>query len=274
MKNLKLCTKKYKDQITTFKVGDVEIGKDFLMIAGPCSVDSEEQVVQTAIGVKQKGANMLRGGAFKPRTSPYDFQGLGQRGLDLLKIASKESGLPFVTEVIDTRDVAMVADYADMVQVGARNMQNFALLQEVGRCGKPVLLKRGMSATIEEWLNAAEYILKEGNNRVVLCERGIRTVETYTRNTFDVSAIAALKGITHLPVIADPSHATGRVELIEPMCKSAVAAGADGLMVEVNIIPEESFCDSEQALSVEQFGNIFKEVNMLQEFLNKKLVVR
>ncbi len=272
MNNLKLIIKAHK-QKTTFKVGNVEIGKDFLLIAGPCSVDNKEQIIQTALGVKKAGANMLRGGAYKPRTSPYAFQGLGRKGLEYLKEASVISGLPIVTEVVDTRDVYLVAEFADILQIGARNMQNFALLQEAGRCGKPVLLKRGMYATIEEWLNAAEYILKEGNEDVILCERGIRTIETYTRNTLDLSAVASLKNLTHLPVITDPSHATGRIELLEPMSKSSIIAGADGLMLEVSISPKEALCDAKQALDIEQFEKIAAEIKNTLKFRDSNFVL-
>lgn len=266
MKKLKLVTKDYREK-TCFKIGNINIGKDFLMIAGPCSVENEEQIIQTALAVKKSGANMLRGGAYKPRTSPYDFQGLGRKGLEYLKKASEITGLPIVTEVIDTRDVFLVGEYADMLQIGARNMQNFSLLQEVGKANIPVMLKRGMHSTIEEWLNCAEYILKEGNERVILCERGIRTVETYTRNTLDLSAVSALKELTHLPVIVDPSHGTGIVSLLEPMCLSSISAGADGLMLEVHISPKDALCDAKQALTPEQFDKIFQKVSKLNTFL-------
>lgn len=276
MEKLKLVKKEYKNK-TSFKIGDINIGQDFLMIAGPCSVENEEQIVQTALAVKKSGANMLRGGAYKPRTSPYDFQGLGRKGLEYLKKASEVTGLPIVTEVIDTRDVFLVGEYADMLQIGARNMQNFSLLQEVGKANIPVMLKRGMHSTIEEWLNCAEYILKEGNENVILCERGIRTIETYTRNTLDLSAVSALKELTHLPVIVDPSHGTGVVSLLEPMCLSSIAAGADGLMLEVHIRPKEAMCDAKQALSPEQFDKIMKKVSKLNKFvwnLNKNDLIR
>lgn len=265
MNKLKLTTREYKEK-TSFKIGDVNIGEDFLMIAGPCSVESEEQITQTAVSVKKSGANMLRGGAYKPRTSPYDFQGLGRKGLEYLKKASEMTGLPIVTEVIDTRDVFLVAEYADVLQIGARNMQNFSLLQEVGRANVPVMLKRGMNATIEELLNAAEYILKEGNERVILCERGIRTVETYTRNTLDISAIAALKTLTHLPVIADPSHATGRAELIEKMCLGSIMAGCDGLMTEVHYHPDEALCDGKQTVDTKKFAEMMKNITQTRKF--------
>lgn len=268
MEKLKLVKKEYKNK-TSFKISDINIGEDFLMIAGPCSVENEEQIIQTALSVKNSGANMLRGGAYKPRTSPYDFQGLGRKGLEYLKKASEITGLPIVTEVIDTRDVFLVGEYADMLQIGARNMQNFSLLQEVGKANIPVMLKRGMHSTIKEWLNCAEYILKEGNEKVILCERGIRTIETYTRNTLDLSAVSALKELTHLPVIVDPSHGTGVVSLIEPMCLSSIVAGADGLMLEVHIRPEEALSDAKQALSPEQFDGIMKKVTKLNKFVSE-----
>jgi len=268
MDNLKLVNKKNSEDKTTFKIGNIEVGEDFLMIAGPCSVDNEEQIIQTAIAVKKAGANMLRGGAYKPRTSPYAFQGLGLKGLQYLKKAGEIADLPIITEVVDTRDVYLVAEYADVLQIGARNMQNFSLLQEAGRTNKPVLLKRGFYATLEEWLNAAEYIMNEGNQQVILCERGIRTVETYTRNTLDLSAVASLKNITHLPIITDPSHATGRLELIEPMCLSSIVAGCDGLMLEVHINPKDALCDAKQALNPIQFSNIMSKINLTNNFYN------
>lgn len=266
MENLKLSIKNNKKDIIKFKIKNLEISKDFLMIAGPCSVEDEEQIIQTAIGVKKFGANMLRGGVFKPRTSPYSFQGIGKKGLIFLKNASIETGLPILTEVLDTRDVETVCEYADILQIGSRNMQNFSLLQEVGRSKKPVLLKRGRSATIAEWLCAAEYIMNEGNLNLILCERGIRTPETYTRNTLDVSAISAIKNISRLPIIADPSHATGRPELILPMCESCIMAGADGLMLEVHISPKNSLCDAKQAISVSKFGKIMQKINQVYNF--------
>ena len=250
---------------TTFRVGGVEIGKDFLMIAGPCSVESREQITEIAFFLKEAGADMLRGGAYKPRTSPYSFQGLGRVGLEYLREAGDAAGLPIITEVIDTRDVYLVDEYADVLQIGARNMQNFSLLQEVGKARKPVLLKRGMNATIEEWMNCAEYILAGGNDRVMLCERGIRTHETYTRNTLDLSAVAALKGLTHLPVIVDPSHATGRRELIAPMSLAAAVAGCDGLEIEVHNCPEKALSDSGQQLHFQEFEQLAKKVRKIHE---------
>src|SRR3989338_3563451 len=239
IKNIKLAALNGSGR-TIVNVGAVRVGHGFTIIAGPCGVESEAQILTTARAVKEAGADMLRGGAFKPRTSPYAFQGLGLKGLKLLEKAREETGLPIVTEVIDTRDVSWVSEYADVLQIGARNMQNFSLLKEVGKANKPVLLKRGMYSTIEEWLNCAEYILNEGNPDVILCERGIRTFETYTRNTLDLSAVPAIKELTHLPIITDPTHGTGRVSLIPPMCLAAVAAGCDGLIIEVCPNPEEA----------------------------------
>jgi 3-deoxy-7-phosphoheptulonate synthase len=252
---------------TVVRVDHLRIGEGFTVIAGPCSVESEDQTVETAVAVKAAGADALRGGAFKPRSSPYAFQGLGLSGLKILRRAKEETGLPIITEVIDSRDVFWVSEYADVLQVGARNMQNFSLLKEVGRTDKPVLLKRGMNSTIEEWLNCAEYILNEGNPNVILCERGIRTFETYTRNTLDLSAIPALKELTHLPVIVDPSHATGRVSLIPSLSLAALAAGADGIIVEVHIRPAEALCDKEQALEPVQFSAMMDKLRSLQTFM-------
>ncbi len=264
MKNLKLVItqdKKANSTKTEIKIGDLTIGKDFLMIAGPCSIESEEQIMKVAKAVKAAGANMLRGGAYKPRTSPYSFQGLGRLGLQYLSKAGLETGLPIITEVVDTRDVYLISEYADVLQIGARNMQNYSLLVEVGKVRKPVLLKKGMNATIEEWLNCAEYIMKAGNPNVILCERGIRTMETYTRNTLDLSAVAVAKNLTHLPVIVDPSHATGRVELIRPMTLSAVMAGCDGLMIEVHPSPCDALSDSDQQLTPDQFKALMVDIN-------------
>lgn len=266
--NLKLVNKTHAKENTFFSVGNVAVGKDFIAIAGPCSVESKEQITRIAYHVKEAGANMLRGGAYKPRTSPYAFQGLGRKGLEYLKKAGNLTGLPVVTEVVDTRDVFLVCEYADVLQIGARNMQNYSLLQEVGRTGMPVLLKHGMHSTIEEWLNCAEYILNEGNEKIIMCERGIRTIETFTRNTMDLSAVAALKQLTHLPVITDPSHGTGKVELIEPMCLSSLMAGCDGIMVEVHDRPREALCDGEQALLPAQFAMIMDKLNKLRKFKN------
>jgi 3-deoxy-7-phosphoheptulonate synthase len=267
MKNIKLTSLQEREK-TIVHVGHVTVGKGFCVIAGPCSVESEQQTIETARAVKEYGADMLRGGAFKPRTSPYAFQGLGLKGLKILKKAKEETGLPIVTEVIDTRDVPWVMEYADVLQIGARNMQNFSLLKEVAKTRKPVLLKRGMNSTIEEFLNCAEYILDGGNPDVILCERGIRTFETYTRNTLDISAVPALKELTHLPVIIDPSHASGRVSLISPLSLAAIAAGADGLMVEVHINPAEAVCDKEQTLSPAQFKKMMEKIRSLYQFIS------
>jgi 3-deoxy-7-phosphoheptulonate synthase len=267
MKNLKLVARETKKG-TVVKVSDVEIGRDFVVIAGPCSVESEKQILDTARAVKAAGANMLRGGAFKPRTSPYSFQGLGIKGLKILEKAKKETGLPIVTEVVDPRDVSWVAEFADILQIGTRNMQNFSLLKEVGGSGRPVLLKRGMHSTLEEWLNCAEYILSEGNPDVILCERGIRTFETYTRNTLDLSAVPAIKELSHLPIIIDPTHSTGRISLIASMSMAAVAAGADGMIVEVHHKPQEALCDADQALTPDVFANMMKRLRPLKSFLN------
>lgn len=267
MKNLKLASQE-TEQRTVVKVSSVEIGRDFVVIAGPCSVESEAQILTTARAVKAAGADMLRGGAFKPRTSPYAFQGLGIQGLKILEKARKETGLPIVTEVVDPRDVSWVAEFADVLQIGTRNMQNYSLLKEVGKSGRPVLLKRGMYSTLEEWLNCAEYILSEGNPDVILCERGIRTFETYTRNTLDLSAVPAIKELSHLPIIIDPTHSTGRISLIASMSMAAVAAGADGMIVEVHHKPQEALCDADQALTPDMFANMMKRLRPLKSFIN------
>jgi len=266
MKNLKLASQETQHR-TVVRVSDVEIGSDFIVIAGPCSVESENQILDTARAVKAAGADMLRGGAFKPRTSPYSFQGLGIQGLKILEKAKQETGLPIVTEVVDPRDVSWVAEFADVLQIGTRNMQNFSLLKEVGRAGRPVLLKRGMYSTLEEWLNCAEYILSEGNPDVILCERGIRTFETYTRNTLDLSAVPAIKELSHLPIIIDPTHSTGRISLIASMSMAAVAAGADGMIVEVHHKPQEALCDADQALTPDMFASMMKRLRPLKSFL-------
>ncbi len=261
LKPFKLVSRDFQPDDTVVRVGNSAIGGGaFGVIAGPCSIESEPQMLETAHAVKAAGATMLRGGAFKPRTSPYAFQGMGVDGLKLLRAAGDSVGLPVVTEVLDVRDAAVVAEYADVLQVGARNMQNFMMLDELGTMRKPILLKRGLSATIEELLSAAEYVLKGGNRDVILCERGIRTFETYTRNTLDLAAVAALKSLTHLPVIADPSHATGRRDLIGPMARAAIAAGADGLMIEVHPDPEHARCDGPQSLTPADFETLMADL--------------
>lgn len=271
MKNLKLVKLEDPAKRTKIKIGDTILGQDFVVIAGPCSVESEEQTLKTAEAVKAGGGNMIRGGAFKPRTSPYDFQGLGLKGLKILEKAKQLTGLPIVTEVIDPRDVTWVCEYADVLQIGARNMQNYSLLKEVGKADKPVLLKRGMYSTLREWLNCAEYILAEGNPDVILCERGIRTFETYTRNTLDLSIVPALKELTHLPVVVDPSHGTGKLSLVENMSLAAVAAGADGLLLEVHINPAEAKSDADQQLTPAQFKHVMDKVLKLKKFMNDNI---
>ncbi len=271
MQNLKLVKLGENKEKTRVKIGDLVIGDQFVVVGGPCGVESEEQTLKTAEAVKAGGGLMFRGGAFKPRTSPYDFQGLGLEGLKILEKAKMLTGLPIVTEVIDPRDVSWVCEFADVLQIGARNMQNFSLLREVGKAGKPVLLKRGMYSTLKEWLNCAEYILAEGNPNVLLCERGIRTFETYTRNTLDLSMVPAIKEITHLPVLVDPSHGTGRLSLIEKMSLAAVAAGADGLLLEVHVNPCEAKSDADQQLTPEQFAALMKKLIKLSKFMSDKI---
>jgi len=253
---------------TRIPVGRSIIGQDFLVIAGPCSVENEAQTLDIAHAVKVAGADLLRGGAFKPRSSPYAFQGLGLKGLKILVKAREETGLPIVSEALDTRDVAWMCDYVDILQIGARNMQNFPLLKEAGKSRTPVLLKRGMNATLAEWLNCAEYILNEGNPSVILCERGIRTFETYTRNTLDLSAVPAIKELSHLPVIIDPAHGTGRAALVGSMSLAAVAAGSDGLIVEVHNDPASALSDRDQALTPGQFAELVRKVRLLRGFMD------
>ena len=257
----KLVSRQIHPQRTVIEVGNVRIGgPDVVVIAGPCSVESREQLLSTAHGVKKAGASMLRGGAYKPRSSPYDFQGLGQEALEFLAEAREQTGLPVVTEVMSTEDVDLICQYADMLQVGARNMQNFSLLRALSTVNKPILLKRGPSATVKEWLLAAEYLLSGGNNNVVLCERGIKTFETETRNTLDLAAVALARDLSHLPVIVDPSHATGRPSLIGPMSRAAIATGADGLMIEVHSCPERALCDGGQSLDFDAFATVMHEL--------------
>ncbi len=261
LKPFKMASREYKVDNTIIKIGNATFGDGSVpVIAGPCAVEGREQFIETAVAVWERGALMLRGGAFKPRTSPYSFQGLGEEGLKIMAEARAITGLPIVTEVMDQKSVPMVAEYVDMIQIGARNMQNFYLLKEVGRYNKPVLLKRGLSATIEEWLMAAEYILDSGNSQVILCERGIRTFETYTRNTLDLSAIPVVKNLSHLPVIVDPSHGTGKRDLVIPMSLAAVACGCDGLIVEVHTNPAEAWSDGPQSLTPDDFGVLTTQV--------------
>lgn len=268
LKPYKLVSREFKEEDTIVRIGDVEIGSgEPVVIAGPCSVEGERQIVETAIAVKQRGALLLRGGAFKPRTSPYSFQGLGEEGLRYLKKAREETGLLVVTEVMDAMDVELVAEYADVLQIGARNMQNFKLLKAVGKIDKPVLLKRGMSATLTEFLLSAEYILSEGNSQVILCERGIRTFVEYSRNTLDLNVVPMVKKVSHLPIIVDPSHGTGRRELVIPLALAALVAGADGLIVEVHPHPEQSWSDADQTLSLEEFDFLMKKVKSLVRWM-------
>jgi len=261
----KRCSRDFQPQDTVIEVGDMKLGGgNFCLIAGPCSVETHEQIIDVAKSVKAAGATVLRGGAFKPRTSPYDFQGLGALGIEMLEEAKKETGLPIITEVMNVTQLPLFEN-VDIIQVGARNMQNFDLLKEVGKMKKPILLKRGLCATMKEWLMSAEYIMSEGNEQVILCERGIRTYETYTRNTLDLSAVPTLKNLTHLPVVVDPSHATGQSRLVRPMALAAAAAGADGLMIEVHNDPKNALCDGAQSLTPEQFKDVADAVKRVLE---------
>ena len=271
----KLAGREFKPSDTIIEVGGVRIGDgSFVVMAGPCSIESEEHMVTTARAVAGAGAHILRGGAFKPRSSPYAFRGLGEEGLKHLATAREESGLPVITEVMAVEDVDLVARYADILQIGARNMQNFNLLDEVGRVPKPVMLKRGLSGTIEEWLLAAEYIMARGNHEVILCERGIRTFETATRNTLDLAAVALVKDLSHLPVICDPSHGTGRWQLVQPMSRASVAVGADGVMVEVHPNPDHALSDGAQSLTFENFDAMIRSLVPVAEAVQRRLAPR
>jgi 3-deoxy-7-phosphoheptulonate synthase len=267
----KLVSREFKKEDTVIKVAQNTAigGKKIAVIAGPCSIESEKQLFNIAKKIKQAGASILRGGAFKPRSSPYTFQGLGEKGLKILKKASAEFAIATVTEVMDTRDVELVAKYADILQIGARNMQNFNLLKEVGQTKKPVILKRGLSATIKELLMSAEYILSEGNFNVILCERGIRTFEDYTRNTLDISAVPAIKMLSHLPIIVDPSHAAGKWGMVSPLSKAAVAAGCDGLIIEVHHNPQEALSDGPQQLLPGNFSQLMKELKIVAKAVQR-----
>ena len=269
----KKANRKFHPEDTIVRAGEAVIGGgNFSVIAGPCSVESEEQVVGIAEAVKASGAAMLRGGAFKPRTSPYSFQGMGTPGLDLLLEAKKATGLPIVSEIMAPRYVELFEEKVDVVQIGARNMQNFDLLKEVGRMSKPILLKRGLSNSYEEWIMSAEYIMSEGNENVILCEWGIRTFETYTRNTLDLSAIPAVKKMSHLPIIVDPSHAAGMAWMVEPLAMAAIAAGADGLIIEVHNDPPRAKCDGQQSLTPAQFDILMRKMGVLVDLMGKKLI--
>jgi 3-deoxy-7-phosphoheptulonate synthase len=270
----KLASRSFKPAGTVVTVGDVRIGGDEVVVmAGPCAVESEAQVRAAAAAVRRAGAKVLRGGAFKPRSSPYSFQGLGEEGLRLLRWAADEHGLKVVSEVMDVSQVSLLDRYADILQVGARNMQNFTLLRELGLVRKPVLLKRGISATIEEWLLSAEYVLAGGNGDVILCERGIRTFENYTRNTLDISAIPVVKKLSHLPIIADPSHGTGRRDKVAPMARAAVAAGADGLIIEVHCDPDHALSDGAQSLLPAQFDRLMAELRIIAPAIGRSICV-
>ena len=269
----KKANRKFHPEDTVVSVGNAKIGGgNFSVIAGPCSVESEAQICAVAEDVKRSGAALLRGGAFKPRTSPYSFQGMGASGLDLLMEAREKTGLPIVTEIMDPRMADLFEREVDVVQVGARNMQNFELLKEVGKMSKPILLKRGLSNTYEEWIMSAEYIMSEGNENVILCERGVRTFETYTRNTLDVSAIPAIKQMSHLPIIVDPTHAAGMYWMVEPLAIAAVAAGADGLIIEVHNDPAHAKCDGQQSLTPEKFDHLMGKVSALVDLVGKTLI--
>ena len=268
----KKANKKFHPVDSVIEIGDVKIGGgNFAVIAGPCSVETKEQMEETAAAVKAAGAKLMRGGAYKPRTSPYAFQGLEKKGLELLQAARAHTGLPIVSEIVSPKHIEMFEMCVDVIQIGARNMQNFDLLKEVGKTNKPILLKRGLSSTIEEWLMSAEYIMSRGNNNVILCERVIRTFEKYTRNTLDLSAVVAVKQLSHLPVVVDPSHATGRSDMVEPMALAAVAAGADGLLIEVHNNPAKALCDGPQSLTPEVFSGLMTKVKAMLELTGKTM---
>lgn len=268
----KLVSRHFHPENTVVDVAGVKIGgKKIAVMAGPCSVESIDQLREAARAVKAGGAEFLRGGAFKPRTSPYDFQGLAEDGLKMLRQVADEEGLKVVTEIVDKDDIELVGEYADLYQVGARNMQNFQLLKALGKAVKPVMLKRGLSATISEWLNAAEYIMAGGNENVILCERGIRTYETFTRNTLDLSAVAAVKELSHLPIIVDPSHGTGRWEMVRPMARAAVAAGCDGLIIEVHPHPEVALSDGDQSLTPKNFNSVMNELSKIARVMDREI---
>lgn len=267
-----LTSRDLQNDTSIIEVGNARFGAEkIVIVAGPCSVESREQLMETARAVKKFGVSLLRGGVFKPRTSPYEFQGLGEAGLKLLAEAREETGLPVVTEVLEPQKVDLVAKYSDMLQIGTRNVQNFALLRAVGKSGMPVILKRGMMTTIDEWLQAAEYILLEGNQNVVLCERGIRTFERATRNTLDLAAVPILRKATHLPIMVDPSHATGSRELITPMAKAAIAAGTDSLMIETHPTPETALSDSQQQLDLTEFADLMKELDVIAKAVGRSV---
>ncbi len=272
LKPYKLASKEFHPEPTVVEIGDIAIGAQRVVVmAGPCSVESEEQILETARVVRDAGAVILRGGAFKPSTSPYGFLGLEREGLELLRAAALDTGLRVITEVMDPRDVGLVSEYCDILQIGTRNMTNFVLLREVGLVRKPVMLKRGLSATLEEWLQAAEYIMLGGNYQVILCERGVRTFETYTRNTLDINAVPAVKELTHLPIVVDPSHGTGRASLVPAVARAAVAAGADGLLIEVHPHPERALKDGYQSLRPDDFRRLMGELTAIAQAVGRTL---
>lgn len=272
LKPYRFASREYRPEKSVVKVGDVVIGGDgFVMMAGPCTVESEEQLMTTARAVKAGGATVLRGGAYKPSTSPYSFQGMGEDGLKLLAQARAETGLPIITEVMHISNIDLVCQYADILQIGTRNMQNYDLLIEIGKLKKPVMLKRGMSAKIEEWLQAAEYVMKGGNDAVMLCERGVRTFETFTRNTLDLSAVLAVRELSHLPVVVDPSQGTGRSSMVPAMCKAALAVGADGVLVEVHPHPEKAIKDGAQSITIPAFESLMRELVVIADAVGRRM---
>ena len=268
----KLASRTFRQETSVIKVGDVAIGgKDVVLMAGPCTIESEEQMVKTAAAVRAAGARVMRGGAFKPRTSPYSFQGLGEEGLRLMRRVADAHGLLVISEIMDKSQIALMDRYVDIFQVGARNMQNYALLRELGQVERPVLVKRGLAATVDEWLMSAEYVMSGGNDRVIVCERGVRAYETYTRNTLDLNAVAVAKAISHLPVIVDPSHAAGVRDKVVPLARAAIATGADGLLVEVHHDPERAICDGPQSLFPQQFEALAAQIRLIAEAVGRSL---
>jgi 3-deoxy-7-phosphoheptulonate synthase len=268
----KLASRTFRQETSVIKIGDVAIGgKDVVLMAGPCTIESEEQMVKTAAAVRAAGARVMRGGAFKPRTSPYSFQGLGEEGLKLMRRVADAHGLLVISEIMDKSQIALMDRYVDIFQVGARNMQNYALLRELGQVERPVLVKRGLAATVDEWLMSAEYVMSGGNDRVIVCERGVRAYETYTRNTLDLNAVAVAKAISHLPVIVDPSHAAGVRDKVVPLARAAIATGADGLLVEVHHDPERAICDGPQSLFPQQFEALAAQIRLIAEAVGRSL---
>jgi 3-deoxy-7-phosphoheptulonate synthase len=268
----KLASRVFRESATVLKIGDVEIGgKSIVLMAGPCTIESEEQLVKTGAAVHAAGARIMRGGAFKPRTSPYSFQGLGEEGLKLMRRVADSQGLLVISEIMDKSQISLMDKYVDIFQVGARNMQNYPLLRELGSVERPVLVKRGLAATVDEWLMSAEYVMSGGNDRVLVCERGIRAYETYTRNTLDLNAVAVAKSLSHLPVIVDPSHAAGIRDKVPPLARAAIAAGADGLLVEVHYDPERAICDGPQSLFPDQFAELAAQIRLIAEAVGRSL---